>query len=197
MEAFAEKTQEICALYKNAAEAAANGVHIYSTDEKMGVVAREHKQSKKPMQEGQPEKIDPEYIRHGTTGIIATRNVASGEIISPLVQPTRKEDDFAKHIDGVVSLNPSDIHKFVVDNLNTHKSEALVRLVAKIEGIQDSELGKKGESGILKSLASREAFLCDPSHKVSFVYTPKHCSWLNQIELWFSIITRRKQVPFR
>jgi len=107
------------------------------------------------------------------------------------VQSTRTEEDYAQHIRNVFEQNPEDKHIFLNDNLNTHKSEALVRLVAEIEGIPASELGIKGHSGILKSMKSRELFLNNPSHKIRFIYTPKHCSWLNQIECWFGIITRR------
>jgi transposase len=170
---------------------AEQGIQIHSVDEKMGIQAREHKNPSIAMVEGQVEKIDPEYIRHGTSGIIASRNVASGEIEAPLVQPTRTEEDFAKHVQGVVELAPSSEHIFISDNLNTHKSETLVRFIAEVEGIPQSALGLKDKKGVLKSLASREAFLSDTSHKIRFVYTPKHCSWLNQIECWFGIITRR------
>lgn len=189
MEAFSDKTKEISELYNNASET--EGVRVYSTDEKMGIQAREHKNPSIPMQSGKPERIDPEYIRHGTSGIIASRNVATGEIVAPMVQPTRTEVDFAQHIENVVNLNPHDLHIFILDNLNTHKSESLVRFVAGVEGILPSELGIKDKSGILKNQASREAFLTDSSHSVQFVFTPKHCSWLNQIECWFGIITRR------
>jgi len=189
MEVFSEKVKEICDIYINASEL--EGVHVYSTDEKMGIHAREHKNPGLQMKEGYPEKIDPEYIRHGTSGIIASRDVSTGKIVEPMVQPTRTEDDFEKHIKAVVNLNPEDKHIFVNDNLNTHKSEALVRFVAEIEGITASELGIKGRKGILKSIETREEFLAEISHKIQFVYTPKHCSWLNQIECWFGIITRR------
>jgi transposase len=164
---------------------------VYSTDEKTGIQAKEHAKPKQGMQAGQVERVDPEYIRHGTTGLIASRNVATGEIVKPLIQPTRTEEDFVKHIEEVVSAKADDKHIFVVDNLNTHKSEGLVRLVAKISGIGEAELGAKEKSGILKSMASRAAFLQEDGHRIVFIYTPKHCSWLNQIECWFSILTRR------
>jgi len=191
MEAFSEKTKEICELYRSAAELEESGTHVYSTDEKMALQATEHKNPKQAMKSGQVERIDPEYERHGTTGIIASRNIATGEIIHPLVQPTRKEPDFAKHIELIVNTDPLGRHIFVTDHLNIHLSETLVRFVANDEGIAQLSLGIKGKSGILKSKDSREAFLADKKHRISFVFTPKHCSWLNQIEIWFSIITRR------
>jgi transposase len=140
---------------------------------------------------GIPERIDPSYERHGTSGIIVSLNVATGEIAAPLVQPTRKEDDFLLHIQNVIAISPFNRHIFLVDQLNIHKSESLVRLVAEMEGIDEKTLGIKGKSGTLKNMDTRAAFLSNPNHRIRFVYMPKHCSWLNQIELWFSIITRR------
>jgi transposase len=134
--------------------------------------------------------VDPEYERHGTSGIIASFHVSSGEIVAPLIQPTRTEEDYLQHIKDVIATDPDGRYIFINDNLNTHMSESLVRFVAEYEGIP-TDLGVKGKKGILKNMETRASFLQDTSHKIAFCYTPKHCSWLNQIECWFSIITRR------
>ena len=143
------------------------------------------------MKRGEVEKIEQEYIRNGTTGLIASRNVSTGEIVAPLIQPTRTEIDFAEHIKGVIDLSPNSKYIFVMDQLNTHKSESLVRLIAERCELDEMDLGIKDKSGILKNMDTRAAFLTDKSHDIRIVYTPKHSSWLNQIECWFSIITRR------
>lgn len=110
--------------------------------------------------------------------------------IEPTISPTRTEQDFATHIRATVASDPEAAWIFVTDQLNTHKSESLVRLVAEICEIKD-DLGKKGVCGVLHNMETRRAFLEDESHRVRFVYTPRHCSWLNQVEIWFSILVRR------
>lgn len=94
----------------------ADGIHVFSTDEKTGIQAKEHKNPKRAMVQGKQECIDPEYIRHGTTGLIASRNVATGEVSAPMIRPNRKEEDFAEHIGDVVNLAPKDRYCFIMDN---------------------------------------------------------------------------------
>lgn len=192
-EAFIARVEALCGVYHHALEWAAAGVRVHSTDEMTGIQAREHAHAPLRMRAGKPEAIEHEYKRHGTTGLIASRNVATGEIEAPLIQPTRTELDFVKHITNVVKLDPTAEHLFILDNLNTHQSESLVRYVIKETKLRipDEVLGVKGQSGILENQGTRKAFLEDPEHRIRFLFTPKHCSWLNDIECWFSIPVRR------
>ena len=181
---------EICGLYQNARELSREGAHVVSTDEMTGIQALEHKYPDKLPLPGQCAKTEFEYIRHGTTSLIGFFDVASGRMEVPYLNPTRTEEDFVKAVKALVSTDPRASWTFVCDGLNTHKSETLVRFVSEACGIE-TELGKKGKYGILKSMESRADFLHAPAHRIRFVYTPKHSSWMNQIEIWFGIINRK------
>lgn len=182
---------DVNGLYRAAPQLAAAGERVVSTDELTGVQALERKHPGLPLAPGQVERREFEYVRHGTRALIVSRDVASGQVVAPTCGPTRTEADFLAHVQGVVATDPGAARwHFVVDNLNTHQSESLVRYVAQVSGL-DLDLGSKGTRGILASQPRRAAFLRDPSHAVVFHYTPKHCSWLNQVEIWLSILARK------
>jgi hypothetical protein len=189
-EQFGQEVKQVCDLYQAAPALYEAGVHVMSSDEKTGIQALERKHPDKPMQPGRVKLLEHEYIRHGTQALIANLEVATGQCIAPSIGDTRKEADFLAHIEQTVELDPEGTWIFIVDQLNTHKSESLVRFVAQACDIED-DLGIKGKEGILQSQATRAAFLQDATHRIRFVYTPTHTSWLNQIEIWFSILVRR------
>ncbi len=187
---FNQQLNQVCQLYKAAWELQAQGVHVVSTDEITGIQAIERAYPTKAMTLGKVERVEFEYIRHGTLSLIASWDVAAGQVLAPSIGATRTANDFTAHIANIISSDPQAKWIFLVDQLNTHKSEALVRLVRSHCEL-DVALGIKGKQAIVQSMETRATFLGDPTHRIQFVYIPKHTSWLNQIECWFSILVRR------
>jgi transposase len=191
-EQFDQKNSDINELYHRAPALAQQGERIISNDELTGVQALERKQPGLPLRPGQVERREYEYIRHGTLAFIINFDVVTGQVGTTSVGPTRTEQDYVNHIRRTVEAEPTGTKwHFVVDQLNIHQSESLVRYVAAESDLDESQLGVKGKSGILKSKKSRAEFLSNPDHRLVFHYTPKHASWLNQIEIWFSILVRK------
>ena len=188
---FDAKVADLCALYRDAPTLTAQQEQVVSTDELTGVQALERKAPGLPLAPGKVARREFEYIRHGTCACILSRNVVTGQIVAPHCGATRTEADFLAHVQAVVASDPS-VHRwhFVVDNLDIHRSASLVRFVA-AESKLELDLGEKGKRGILANCQSRAAFLSDPHHQLVFHYTPKHTSWMNQIEIWLSILVRK------
>jgi transposase len=188
---FEAPVKTVCDTYLAAPERErTHQTHTVSVDEMTGVQALERTAPSKAMIAGKCQLIEFEYARHGTLCLIGNLVVTTGELLRPTIGPTRTETDFASHIEQTVAIDAEGSWVFVVDNLNIPCSESLVKLVAEACEVPTA-LGRKGRRGVLKSVASRQAFLSESSHRIRFVDLPKHSSWLNQIEVVFGVIMRK------
>ena len=180
----------MCHVYRSAIQDSET-VRTVAIDEMTGIQALERIAPSLPMKPGKVERREFEYVRHGTQALIAHFDVVTGKV-GGMLADTRTEADFAAVLEALLATaGPSMGWRIVCDNLDIHMSQSVVRLVARQCGIDEATLGRKGREGVLASKASRQAFLRDHSHRITFHFTPKHASWLNQIEIWFSILVRK------
>jgi len=187
-----EKIIEGCQVYARAPARGKAGERTISMDELTGVQALERKYPDLLMLPGHVLRREVEYIRHGTLSWFINFDVATGQVIIPSWGTTRSEEDALAHLQRLIASDPfAKKWHIILDNLNIHQSAALVRWIAEQEGIAAETLGVKGKSGILRSMESRAAFLHNHTHHVVFYYTPKHASWMNQVEIWLSILVRK------
>jgi hypothetical protein len=191
-ELFQQQVELVCQTYLDAPQLYHQcNTHTICIDEMTSLQANERRAETKLPKPGQTAKEEFQYTRHGTVCVTANWHVVQGEILAPTISETRDNQDFARHIEQTIATDPTAGWVIVMDNLNTHCGEPVVRMVAEQLGIDPATLGAAKKEGILNTMATRRAFLSDPSHRIRFVYIPKHSSWLNQIEIIFGIINRR------
>ncbi len=189
---FAQQVEIVCQTYLNAPHLYQQfNTHTVCVDEMTSLQAIERRAPTKLPLPSQIAKEEFQYTRHGTVCVTGNWDVVQGQMICSTIEETRNNEDFAKHIERTIATDSEAGWVFVVDNLNTHCGEPLVRLVAKQLRIDEGTLGKAKVCGPLKTMESRREFLSDTSHRIRFVYIPKHSSWMNQIEIIFGIINRR------
>lgn len=191
-ELFQQQVELVCQTYLDAPELYHQfNTHTVCVDEMTSLQANERRAETKLPKPGQTAKEEFQYTRHGTVCVTGNWHVVQGQMLAPTISETRDNQDFARHIEQTIATDPTAGWVFVVDNLNTHCGEPLVRMVADQLGIDQATLGVAKKEGVLNTMATRRAFLSDLSHRIRLVYIPKHSSWLNQIEIIFGIINRR------
>ncbi len=190
---FQSQVEDVCRTYLEAASAYQfHRRRTICVDEMTSLQANELRAQTLRSVPGKVGRYECQYMRHGTLSLTGSWDVVLGQMIQTTIQETRNSEDFARHIDQTIATDPKAEWLFVLDNLNTHYGEPIVRLVASLLGIAENTLGdKKKRQGILGNAKSRRKFLSDRNHRIRFVFIPKHSSWLNQIEVIFRIISKR------
>jgi hypothetical protein len=178
------KAHALCQLSINASRFFQQGRLVICADEKTGRQMLQRAYPTQPAQPGKPEKREYEYIRHGVRALLASFVVPTGHLVWHLGQ-TRTSADWAAHLANVVQHLPAMArYDWGVDTLNTHGSLAVCRLVA-----QWWDVPYRPEA--LQRGIQRRTFLSDPTPQHVFHFTPKQGAWLNQVELWCSVLARR------
>lgn len=189
---FQQQVELVCQTYQDAPRLYHQShTHTVCVDEMTSLQANERRAETKLPKPGQLAKEEFQYTRHGTVCVTGNWHVVRGQMLATTISETRDNDDFAQHIEQTIAADPQAGWVFVLDNLNTHCGEPLVRAVAKQLGIDLATLGTAKKSGVVSTMETRRAFPSDATHRIRFVFLPKHSSWLNQIEIIFGIINRR------
>jgi transposase len=186
---FKRQVKVICDLIMGACnKLTISDYHLISVDEKPGIQALQSKEI--AIGVGKPCRRDIEYVRKGKTCLIAGTEVGTGKVVSHTFAKKNNEAEFVKFIRQTIERYGLMVKiVFLLDNLSTHSTVSLVEYIALQIGYT-APLGKNRRHGILRDQKSRRKFLTDSKHQIYFQFTPKHCSWLNPIENWFSILQR-------
>jgi hypothetical protein len=180
---FAARSREICQLYLDTPRLWQMGELVVSTDEKTGILIRRRKHPTLPIRPGLPRRREHEYVRLGGTHLHASFCVPTGQVAYDLTR-AHGGDDFVAHLrHAVAELPQAERYHWVLDNNRTHSTPAVCALVAELSGL----MLPRG----LKTGKDRRSWLGEPEHKHVFHFTPVHGSWLNQIELFFSVLSRK------
>ena len=191
-ELFQQQVELVCQTYLDAPQLYYQfSTHTICVDEMTSLQANQRRAETKLPKPGQTAKEEFQYTRHGAVCVTGNWHVVRGQMLAPTISETRDNEDFARHIEQLIATDPTAGWVVIVDNLNTHCGEPLVRMIADQLGIDQATLGAAKKKGVLNTMTTRREFLSDPSHRIRLVFIPKHSSWLNQIEIIFGIINRR------
>lgn len=181
---FQVKALDICRLYLDAAKLWETGELVVCSDEKTGILIRRRKYATLPVKAGLPRRREHEYERLGSTHLHTSFCVPTGQVAYDLTR-THNGSDFAAHLRHAVKEMPkAERYHWVVDNNRTHSTPLVCAVVAQLSGIAF-------DADTFKTAKKRREWLSDPEHKHVFHFTPVHGSWLNQAELFFSVLGRK------
>jgi hypothetical protein len=141
--------------------------YVLSSDEKTSIQARHRCHEGSPPAPGQPRRIEPEYEREGALQYLAAWDVRRGIVLGRCEAKTGIEP-FGRLVDQILDREPyRDAERLflVVDNGSSHRGNASIQRMRRRD------------------------------RRITLLHTPVHASWLNQVEIYFSIIQRKVLTP--
>lgn len=173
-QAFLERARPVLELYQNAKRLLNQGIWVLCLDEKPSIQARKCLEEPRPAGPGQPQHISPRYERKGALQLFAAFSVADGKAYGQVGNRKRFVDFQAFLLQHVIpEALQRGVHcvKLIMDNSTTHAPKQL-------------------EDWLLSQIEAH-----DWPFTIEVFWLPKNASWLNQIEIWFSVLQRKLLQP--
>ena len=152
---------------------------VLCVDEKTGMQALERVSPDKPMLPGKPLRREFGYIRHGTRALFAAFNPHRGDVLGKIFRRHRSKE-FCEFLRLILRKHPGKEIHLIADNLRTHMTEEVQKLVAKACRLNWKKMTQDERKQILQK----------PNKRIVFHFLPFHASWLSQVEIWFSFLSR-------
>jgi len=172
--AFLERARPVLQLYQKAKELLQQGIWVVCADEKTSIQAREREQETRPPQGDKPALVSPRYKRQGFLHLFAGLSVADGQKLGRTAERKRFIDFQAFLLECLIpEALRRGLHtlKLILDNGTTHAPKQL-------EGWLREQIQFHGWS-----------------LKIEVYWLPTNASWLDQIEIWFSVLQRKLLQP--
>ncbi len=173
-QAFLERARPVLQLYAQAKELLKQGIWVVCADEKTSIQARKREQPPQPAVEGQPIHISARYKRQGALNLFAGLSVVDG-LVYGLCRQRKRFVDFQAFLLEVIIPEAlrRGVHTLalILDNGSTHAPKQLERWLAEQIAMHQWPL------------------------TIQVYWLPTNASWLDQIEIWFSILQRKLLQP--
>jgi transposase len=173
---FFEKMEKILKVYKRAYH------YLFCLDECTGLQALQRIAPRLPQQDGRPEYLEPEYVRHGTVSILSILQVSTGHVFTDCIPNHTSSTLILSVKKHALRYEKSAVLHYICDNYSSHSTEEFCLGIAELCGV---DLPK------LKTAADRKQWLESPEKRIIFHFLPTHGSWLNLIEIWFCILQQK------
>ena len=173
-ETFLQRARPVLRLYEHAAALLQQGIWVVCTDEKTSIQARQAEQAPRPAIHEHPVYQSPRYHRQGALHLMAALSVADG-LVYGQCHPRKRFVDFRSFLETAIVTEAlqRDVQTvaLVLDNGSTHAPKQLTRWMQERASALEEKLS------------------------IQLYWLPVNASWLDQLEIWFSLLQRKLLQP--